>query len=183
MEKEHEETASGEEEALEEKTEEPESLELLRNELEGLREQLMEERAYSKNYLEAAKRIQADFDNYKKRQQKEMEKIVDGANDRLISDLLTIIDDFERALDAADSEEFVVGVKQIHTNFTSLLKGYGLREIPTGVRFNPDLHEALSIGEGEEGTILEVYQKGYFLGNKVIRYSKVKVGKQEEEGE
>jgi molecular chaperone GrpE len=178
MEKELDEAAS--EEASPEESVETEEVESLKQELEDLKDQLMEERAFSKNYLNSAKRIQADFDNYKKRQQREIERITETANEKLISELLLIIDDFERALAISDSEKGMEGVRQIHSNIKSLLKGYGLREAPADGHFNPDLHEALCVGEGEEGKILEVYQKGYFLGDKVIRYTKVMVGKQKE---
>lgn len=178
MEKELDEETS--EEASLEESVETEEVESLKQELQDLRDQLMEERAFSKNYLNSAKRIQADFDNYKKRQQKEMERITESANEKLISELLPIIDDFERALAITNSDQGMEGVRQIHSSITSLLKGYGLREVPVEGRFNPDLHEALCVGDGEEGQILEVYQKGYFLGDKVIRYGKVMVGKQKE---
>ena len=83
----------------------------------------------------------------------------------------------ERALASnASADEFRKGVNQIHLNLGALLKSYGLREIPANDKFDPSLHEALSIGEGEEGKILEVYQKGYCLGTRVLRHSKVKVG-------
>jgi len=157
------------------------SQESLKKEIEGLQEQVMEETAFSQNYLNSAKRVQADFDNYKKRQQRELDRIVESANDGIISGLLTVIDDFERALSADDSDEFRKGVRQIHSNLRSLLRDHGLREVPTEGGFDPDLHEAICVEEGEDGEILEVYQKGYYLGERLIRYSKVKVGKKMEE--
>jgi len=181
MEKGLDEAASNEEETPDKG--ENDEMESLRSELENLEEQLAEERAFSQNYLNSAKRVQADFDNYKKRQQREMDRVVECANDDLIKELLTILDDFERALSAEDSTEFRQGVKQIHSNLASFLKDHGLREVPTNGRFDPALHEALGVGDGKEGEILEVYQKGYSLGDRVIRYSKVKVGKDNQEGD
>jgi molecular chaperone GrpE len=91
--------------------------------------------------------------------------------------MLNILDDLERALSAdVDEEQLRRGLSQVHTNLRSLLKGYGLREIPAET-FDPEYHEAFGVGEGEDGQILEVYQKGYCLGPRVIRHSKVKVGK------
>ncbi|MBM4389264.1 MAG: nucleotide exchange factor GrpE, partial [Deltaproteobacteria bacterium] len=72
---------------------------------------------------------------------------------------------------------FRAGLRSIHDNLLSLLKSYGLREIPSNGAFDPEYHEVLSTGEGEDGEIIEVYQKGYFLGPKVLRHSKVKVAK------
>jgi len=156
----------------------------LRKELEQMREEIDREKERSKEYLNLAKRIQADFDNYKKRVQKEREQMIESASERIIYDLLGIIDDFERALDSPENEqEFKEGVRRIHTNITSLLRQHGLREIAEQQTFDPDLHEALCAEEGEEGKILEVYQKGYLLGNKVLRCSKVKVGKCSEKGD
>jgi molecular chaperone GrpE len=80
-------------------------------------------------------------------------------------------------LECAD-KEFYSGLKGIHVNLTKLLEGKGLRPIPTDGSFDPALHEALCTCEGEEnGKILEVYQKGYFLGSRVLRHAKVLVSK------
>jgi molecular chaperone GrpE len=133
--------------------------------------------------LEMAKRIQADFDNYKKRVVREREDIVRAANDRLVLELLSTLDDLDRATETDwDEAELRAGIGQIRSNFLSLLKGHGLREIPNEM-FDPQYHEAFSVGEGEEGAVIEVYQKGYCLGPRVLRHSKVKVGKSKEKGE
>jgi molecular chaperone GrpE len=140
-------------------------------------------KAQAEKNLDLAKRIQADFDNYKKRAQRDKEEQIKAANDRLLYDLLGFLDDFERALASkATPEEFKQGVESIHANLRSLLQSKGLVESPCET-FDPSLHEALCVGEGEEGKVLEVYQKGYCLGPRVVRYAKVKVGSGDKRGE
>jgi len=156
----------------------------LKQEIAEIRKELENQVTLTKEYLDAAKRIQAEFDNHKKRTQREREEFVKISNERLIYELLPMLDDLERALSVScSSEELRMGIGQVHSNLVSLLKGYGLREIPSEGKFDPQYHEALCTGDGDEGDILEVYQKGYFLGPRVLRHSKVKVAKQSEEGE
>jgi molecular chaperone GrpE len=170
---------NGEEAVTSEDTE----LEALRKELDDTRRSLTAENAKFREVLDLAKRIQADFDNYKKRAVREREDIVRAANDKLILELLSTLDDLERATETDwDEVHLRAGIGQVRNNLLSLLKGYGLREIPNE-RFDPQLHEAFAVGEGEDEVILEVYQKGYCLGPRVLRHSKVKVGKYMENGE
>lgn len=158
-------------------------VEKLKREMIQLREELEKQVAAAREYLDAAKRIQAEFDNHKKRVQKEREEFVRVANQKLIGELLPILDDLERALEAScDLAGLQEGVLRIYGNLKSLLRSHGVEEVPSDGRFNPEIHEAISVGEGEEGKILEVYQKGYFLGPRVLRHPKVRVGKREQEG-
>ena len=160
-----------------EKAEETVQIEELQQQVEDLRDALDMQMSQTREYLDAAKRITAEFDNFRKRSVKDREDIIRASNDKLIAELLTIYDDLERALASkASADEFRKGVNQIHLNLGALLKSYGLKEIPANDKFDPSYHEALSVGEGEEGKILEVYQKGYCLGPRVLRHSKVKVG-------
>ncbi|MBI0582676.1 MAG: nucleotide exchange factor GrpE [Methanomassiliicoccus sp.] len=153
--------------------------------LAALQEQLRVERAekdrqasLAADYLVTAKRVQADFENYKRRTLREREDLVRTANHQLLGELLLVFDDFERALAARCSEEELrTGITKIHDNMSALLRDHGLREIPSDGRFDPSVHEAFAVGEGEDGKILEVFQKGYYLGDKVLRCSKVKVAK------
>jgi molecular chaperone GrpE len=164
-------------------TSEDTELEALRKELDDTRRSLAAENAKCREVLDLAKRIQADFDNYKKRVVREREDIVRAANDKLVLELLSTLDDLDRATEIDwDEAELRVGIGQVRSNFLSLLKGQGLREIPNEM-FDPQYHEAFSVGEGEEGAVIEVYQKGYCLGPRVLRHSKVKVGKSKEKGE
>ena len=157
--------------------------------VEELQKKLDEAESKAGEYLQMAQRLQADFDNFRKRTQRENEEFKAFATAGLISELLTIEDDLDRALDSAKEEnDFVIGVRGIRQNLMKILESKGLTEIPTDGKFDPNCHEALCIVEADtEGDIAEVFQKGYRLGNKVLRYSKVKVTKKrsetQEEGE
>ncbi len=156
----------------------------LQQELDALRKELESQQAANNEYLVLAKRIQADFDNYRKRAQRDKEEFMRSANDRLVADLLITLDDLDRALGPnLGEEELRKGVTQIRSNLMTLLRSYGLREMPEGSAFDPDLHEALAACEGEEGKVYETYQKGYLIGNRVIRHAKVLVGRSNKEAE
>jgi len=162
-------------------TEDASKLDALQGEMESLKKEVERQQIAASEYLNLAKRIQADYDNYKKRAQKDREDTIKSANDRLILDLLSVLDDLERALNVqTNDEELRRGVSQIHANLLALLKSYGLREMPLKDKFDPNLHEALAACEGEEGMIQETYQKGYYIGPRVIRHAKVTVGKVKE---
>lgn len=130
-------------------------------------------------------RLHADFDNLRKRFQREKEDIFKYANEKLISELLVVVDDFERAVDSAEkSQDFKLmhdGVQMISNHLCELLKRNGLLSIgECGEHFDPLRHEAIAeeLREGAEaGIVLEVLQKGYSLNGKVIRPAKVKVSK------
>ena len=145
--------------------------------MEELQKKLDEAEAKAGEYLQMAQRLQADFDNFRKRTQRENEEFKTFATAGLISELLTIEDDLDRALDSAKEEnDFVIGVRGIRQNLMKVLESKGLTEIPTDGKFDPNCHEALCVEESDtDGDIAEVFQKGYRLGNKVLRYSKVKV--------
>ena len=153
------------------------------DELEELQKKLDEAEAKAGEYLQMAQRLQADFDNFRKRTQRENEEFKAFATAGLISELLTIEDDLDRALDSAKEEnDFVIGVRGIRQNLMKVLESKGLTEIPTDGKFDPNCHEALCVEESDtDGDIAEVFQKGYRLGNKVLRYSKVKVTKKRSE--
>jgi molecular chaperone GrpE len=135
--------------------------------------------------IDLTKRIQADFDNYRKRNIRENEEFRKYANESLISDMLGIVDDLERALAHADpGNELAIGVNAIRQNLMKLLSSKGLTEIPADGKFDPNLHEALCTVDGEEdGNIAEVFLKGYRIGDRIIRYTKVKVTKKQREAE
>ena len=173
---------TGKSEKKEKKTEE-------QSQVAELQKKLEEAESKAGEYLQMAQRLQADFDNFRKRTQRENEEFKAFATAGLISELLTIEDDLDRALDNAKEEnDFVIGVRGIRQNLMKVLESKGLTEIPTDGKFDPNCHEALCIVEADtDGDIAEVFQKGYRLGNKVLRYSKVKVTKKrsetQEEGE
>jgi len=133
-----------------------------------------DKKSKEKEYLEQLQRLQAEFDNYRKRVEREKQEIYNNANEKLITRLLDILDSFELALKHNADE----GVKMIYSQLYSLLESHGLKKIEATGKFNPEVHEALIQEEGEEdGIIIEELQKGYILNNKVIRPSKVKISK------
>jgi len=130
-----------------------------------------------KNYLEDLQRLQAEFDNYRKRVDKEKQELYKFADEKLIISLLDILDDFELALKHNQDK----GVEMIYSKLYSLLEKKGLKLIKAKGKFNPEIHEALIQEQGSEGgIILEELQKGYTLNEKVIRPSKVKISKMKE---
>lgn len=140
---------------------------------------LKEAQEQAEKYLDMARRIQADFDNYRKRAQRENEDFKKYASAGIVTDLLTVVDDLDRALDHAEGDDvFVTGIRGVRANLMKVLEKNGLEEIPADGKFDPNYHEALMSVEGEEDDqIAEVFQKGYTLNGKVIRFTKVKVTK------
>ena len=124
-------------------------------------------------------RLAADFDNYRKRTAREHAELTQRANERLLNELLPVLDDLERALEAAAEHEeakLEEGVRLVHRSLLGLVERHGLTEIDTEGAFDPHIHEALLAqpAEGaEEGSVLQVLQKGYRLGDKVIRPARV----------
>jgi len=126
-------------------------------------------------------RLQADFLNYKTRTEKEKFKYYNDAIEDLVCEMLPILDNFERALENLESDENLSqGVEMILNQFINLLKKYGVEEIDAlGKKFDPKLHHGVSTEESdeEEDIVVEVFQKGYKLKDKVIRPSMVKISK------
>lgn len=124
-------------------------------------------------------RLQADFENYKKRCHKDYENITKHANKQLIANLLPILDSFQLGLkNTANKENFVKGIELIYSQFYSALEAQGLRRIDAlGKKFDPYKHEVLlqEKSDKEEEIVLEELQTGYMLGDTVLRYTKVKV--------
>jgi molecular chaperone GrpE len=126
------------------------------------------------------KRVAADFDNYRKRAARERQEVYARANERLVNELLPVLDDLGRALEAAEEHEGAKledGVRLVHRALAGLLAKEGLAEIETDGKFDPHVHEALlsQPSEAEEGSVIEVVQKGYRLGDKVLRPARVVV--------
>lgn len=125
-------------------------------------------------------RTQADFMNFKRRTEKEKEDISAFANEKIIMELLGIMDNFERALNAFDEEDSSVfkGVEMIKKQMEDVLAKSSVEEIDTDCKFDHNMHHAVMQDAGENpDEILEVFQKGYKLKGKVIRPAMVKVSK------
>jgi molecular chaperone GrpE len=136
--------------------------------------------AKAQEHLDDLKRLAAEFENYKKRTAREQASLSTRATERLVKELLPIVDDLERALEAAEEHEeakLEEGVRLVHRQLASALEGEGLAEIETEGKFDPHVHEALlsQPSEADEGTVIEVLQKGYRLGDRVLRPARVVV--------
>ena len=138
-------------------------------------------------YTNSLKRLQADFENYIKRTEKEKQELMQLANYKLIMKLLTIIDDFEASLKVIKKEgnkDIIEGIEMVFNNLYKVLDAEGVKPINVnGEKFDPYKHEAIDkviSNEHEEGLILEEIKKGYTYQNKIIRPSMVKIAIQEE---
>ncbi|MBQ7950749.1 MAG: nucleotide exchange factor GrpE [Clostridia bacterium] len=126
-------------------------------------------------------RLMAEFENYKKRTQKEKEASYEFATADTVGKLLPVLDTLELSLtqDATDGNAFKAGIELVVKQFVTALEKLGVSEIPAlNETFNPELHNAVlrqEDGEGEPDTVVEVLQKGYTLKERVIRHSMVKV--------
>lgn len=140
----------------------------------------------SKEYWDKFVRLQAEFDNARKRMLKDQESFIKYANEGIIVELLGILDDLERTVEAAEEKKedfttFLKGVEMILAHLYDLLKKKGVSPIDAkGKKFDPNMHEALLVEESDkipENTVIEELQKGYKLEDRIIRTAKVKVAK------
>lgn len=134
-------------------------------------------------------RALAEFDNYRKRSQREIQQIIENASEKLITDLLPVVDDLERGLKAAKEldrsdvrvQNFIQGLEIIHGKLMKTLQNRGLKAMESiGQPLDPHLHDALMQIEQpsvEPNTVVDEHEKGYFLNDKVIRHAKVIVSK------
>jgi molecular chaperone GrpE len=154
-----------------------------------LEEQVAALEAERDEHLNDLKRVAAEFENYRKRVARDQESLVARAHERLVKELLPVLDDLERALAAAEQHEEAAleeGVRLVHRELDDALRREGLAEIETNGHFDPHVHEALlsQPSEQDEGSILEVVQKGYRLGDRVVRPARVVIAaaKPEDDG-
>ena len=138
----------------------------------------------AEEHLNDLKRVAAEFENYKKRATREQAALSARATERLVKELLPVLDDLERALETAAvrdprgaSQKLEEGVRLVHRQLAAALEGEGLAEIETNGKFDPHVHEALLAqpSEADEGSVIEVLQKGYRLGDRVLRPARVVV--------
>ncbi|MEI8105613.1 MAG: nucleotide exchange factor GrpE [Actinomycetes bacterium] len=140
--------------------------------------ELIAARAERDEYLDALQRLKAEFDNYRKRMLREQQDIVTRASERLVKELLPVLDDLERALEAAGNHEEAKledGVRLVFRALADALAKEGLVEVVAEGAFDPHTQEALltQASEAAEGTVLQVLQKGYRLGDRVLRPARV----------
>ncbi len=146
--------------------------------IEALKKQLEEAKGLAEERLNHLKYLQADFDNYRKKFDKEKENIIKLSNENLIQELVIILDDFDNSIRLMENEKNKAGVQILHKKFLNMLQKHGLKQIEAlGKKFDPNFHEVLckELSEKEDNIIIEEIQKGYLLNSKVIRTTKVKV--------
>lgn len=169
---------------IEEVKEEPKET---RKEFEDI-EKLREKASLADNYYDQLLRLKAEFDNYRKRINKERKEYLEAAKEEIIYELLTVIDNFERAMKAAEEnrsfEKIFEGIKLIHKQLKDFLSAHGVSVIEAeGKKFNPEYHEAIEHEEvdtdGEDIVTKEVL-KGYTFKDKVLRPAMVKVSKKKD---
>ncbi|MGC8833155.1 MAG: nucleotide exchange factor GrpE [Armatimonadota bacterium] len=174
--------------SAEEKTAAPSSEEVLQRELEEMRRRLEEQERESRENRDLFLRTMADLENFRRRARQEKEEIRQRANQELLSELLPVLDDFERALDAAQQtrnfDALCEGVSMILRKMQDLLAKHGVEPIEAvGKPFDPALHEAVlqtpASDQYPPGTVVAEIRKGYTLNGKLLRASLVNVAKEE----
>ncbi|MDP2844702.1 MAG: nucleotide exchange factor GrpE [Candidatus Methanoperedens sp.] len=153
----------------------------IRKEPDNVKKQLEEEKD---RYL----RLNAEFDNFRKRILKEREEFIKYANEKLILELIDVLESLERGIEntkkAGDKDKLIEGMELVYKQFKNVLEKNGLTPIKAiGEKFDHYKHEAMMqtiTDECDEGVILEEFARGYMLNGKVIRYSKVRVSKNKE---
>ena len=159
-------------------------------------DELAEARKERDEYLDALRRLKAEFDNYRKRVARDQQELAARAHERLVKELVPILDDLERALAHApgsgageadpsapdrlrqayaDEGDLDEGIRLIHRQFSEALAREGLTEVRTDGKFDPHTQEALlsQPSAAEEGSVIQVLQKGYRLGDRVLRPARV----------
>ena len=154
-------------------------------ELDTLKKKMEEKAELADEYLSRLKYLQADFENYKKMEARDRKNYEMSATERLIKNLLPVIDAFEIAIESAkknySKSSFIKGIELIHSDLLSVLDKEGLKQIKAvGKNFDPYYNEVTMTvinNDLQEDTVVEEHEKGYMLGSKVIRTSKVTVSK------
>ena len=154
--------------------------------IEALSEALAEEKARAETNMAGWQRAQADFVNYKRRVEQEIQEIGKLANSTLVLNLLPILDDLERALTSVPDDlaevSWVDGLRLIDRKLQGALEAIGLSPIKAiGEPFDPNIHEAVMQGKGKEGMVIQELEKGYRFQDKIVRPTKVIVGGGEDE--
>jgi len=151
-----------------------------------LEQALAAEKKRAEEYLASWQRAQADFINFKRRNEQERLEFNKFANANLLLGLLPVLDDLERAIEAIPprfaKHDWVEGVRLVERKFKTSLEGQGVKPIlALGMAFDPNFHEALRQDKGPEGMVIQEFQKGYTLNGKLLRPARVVVGNGEED--
>jgi len=163
--------------------EKEEELKNIEEELSDNKKLVQEKDNLCKEYLKHLERLQADFDNYKKRQEKKQKEFIEFANARLLNTLLSVVDNLERALDSSKNNKNAKAIKEGVNNtlkeFHNILNKEGVKPMQSiGHRFDPYEHEAvmkMETDKYQEDTVVEEFQKGYYIKSKILRPAIVKV--------
>lgn len=182
-----EESVTGEESTVadaDEETAEAETVDVekLTSELAALKKQAEAEKAKAAEMTDSARRLQAEFDNYRRRMNDNSRKVREDATAEVLVKIVPVLDTIAQALKMINDEQVAGGVKMIGDEITKLLASYGVTEIEAeGKEFDPKFHEAVmqmpAETEEQKDTVKEVFQKGYKMGDKVIRPARVIVNK------
>jgi len=171
------------EEIIRKIVEKEEELKNIEEELSDNKKLVQEKDNLCKEYLKHLERLQADFDNYKKRQEKKQKEFIEFANARLLNTLLSVVDNLERALDSSKNNKNAKAIKEGINNtlkeFHNILNKEGVKPMQSiGHRFDPYEHEAvmkMETDKYQEDTVVEEFQKGYYIKSKILRPAIVKV--------
>ena len=143
-------------------------------------ESVRAEREKAEGYLANWQRAEADFQNYKRRMEQERIERSRYAEESLLKELLPVLDDLDRAIANVSGDVdagWIKGVELTRRNLLTTLERHGVKEIPAaGLVFNPNVHEAVMDGPGPEGTVLDVFQTGFTMHDRVLRPAQVRVG-------
>lgn len=151
--------------------------------VKNLEEKLGLEEEKAKDYLNRLKYLQADFENYRKRTEKQTQEAVQRSNEQLVACLINVLDNLENAISAGETTEnkdaLLEGVKMVHKNLEKLLETEGLQRLEcVGKTFDPNMHEILAqipTNEHQSGTVIEEARKGFLFKGKVLRPSVVTI--------
>jgi molecular chaperone GrpE len=155
--------------------------ELAEDDVESLKEAFAKEKEKAERYLANWQRAEADFRNYKTREEQEKKDLINWANSALVCDILPVLDAFDRAFEgvtpAGKGLSWITGFRQIQKMLSDVLGKHGLAETKcVGEKFDPSFHEAVAQQKGAEGVVLDEVRKGYKLKDKLLRASQVVVG-------
>ncbi|WEL22903.1 nucleotide exchange factor GrpE [Candidatus Nanohalovita haloferacivicina] len=158
------------------------SREQLEEALQEIEEELAEVQEDRDEKEELAKKVKADFENYKKKEQERKDRWAKQAQQKLAEDLIEVLDNLERAILSADEDSTVVqGVKMVSDQLYETLEKKGLQKIDAeGEEFDPELHKAVETETGQHNQVLRQKRKGYMFDDQIIREAEVVVGKEEE---